>query len=195
MQRSISAVCGASANFCPCPIPAEHVITLREGNTPLYEIPHSSRYNRCIASVRQTSRHEPYGLVQRCGHDGGRHLRAPGRIPLGGLRLNRQYIGVNGGLCRAGRHAQPGSCARRKNFLEQTLAGSRLRRAHLPAAHRLRRLPTPAAGTRSPRARLPTEFHQSVSVGRPENSRARIDGATRLATARPHHRPRREPRQ
>ena len=134
---------------------------------------HSTNFRNAPASRRaaplcQASGNESHRLVQGRWHDRRRNLRPPGWIPLGGLRFHRQHFGVHGRLCRARRHAQPGARARRKNFLEQTFSGPRLRRAHLPAPHRFRWLPPPAAGIGAARPGLPVEFDQSrfASKGR-----------------------------
>src|SRR5260370_17428440 len=79
--------------------------------------------------------------------------------------------------------------------MEQAFPSSRLRGSDLPAAHGFRRLPSPASGTCSPRPGLPAELDQSISPRRPEDSRLRTAGATRLAAARPHHRALRESRE
>ncbi len=51
-------------------------ITLREGNTPLYELPRCARIAGIQQALRQASGYESDRLVQRYGHDGGRFFRA-----------------------------------------------------------------------------------------------------------------------
>ena len=192
-RPSISAECGVSASCFPARRSDQAVITLREGNTPLYELPQCARITGVPRLFAKHQGMNPTGSFKDAGMTVAATFARLRRIPLGRLRFHRQHFGVDGRLRRSRRHAQPGAGSRRQDFLEQTFAGARLRRGHLPVAHRLRRLPAPAAGTGSARARLPAEFDQSFSSRRPENAGARTAGATRLAAARPHHCSRRQP--
>ena len=84
----------------------QQAITLREGNTPLYELPRCSRITGVPQSVREASGDESDGLVQRCRHDGRRDICAARRIPLGRVRLDREYFGLDGRLRCPWRYAR-----------------------------------------------------------------------------------------
>ena len=62
--------------------------------------------SRAVAS--QAPRDEPDRVVQRHGHDGRDFLRPPKQIPLGSLRVDGEHVGLDGGVCGAGRDAQRG---------------------------------------------------------------------------------------
>ena len=88
-----------------------------------------------LISVRETSGHEPNRIIQRRRHDRGCILRPPIGSALGCMRVHRKYLGVHGGVRSPWWHAQSCAGSRRQDFLEQALAGPRLRSAHLPVAN------------------------------------------------------------
>ena len=159
----------------------EKAVTLREGNTPLYRLLQSGRGTGAGAALRQTSGHEPNRLVQRHGYDGCTFAGPRAGLPMGGLCFDRQYLGLDGGLRLPRPHEQPGFAARGQDFLVQAVPGTRLRRGHLPAEHRLRWLRTGADGSGAACAGLFAQLRQSLPAGRSKDRRPRDSRGVRLA--------------
>ena len=83
----------------------EQAVTLREGNTPVYELKQCARITGVPRLFAKHQGMNPTGSFKDTRYDCGGHFRAPRRISLGRMRLDRQYIRVDGGLRRPRRHA------------------------------------------------------------------------------------------
>ncbi len=106
-------------------------------------------------------------------------------IRVGGVRVDGQHVGLDGGLRGARRTAQPGADSRGKDCVGQAVAGDGLRRADLPGEGGLRWLPARAHRDREAGADLPAEFRESVPAGRAKDAGVRDCGGVRLECARP----------
>ena len=147
------------------------------------------------SALRQAPGHESDRLIQRHGHDGGAERGARAGIQVGGLRIDRQHIGGDGGLRGAGGTAQPGADSRRQDRVGKAFAGDGLWRGHLPAEDRFRRLRAGADADRARGADLSAQLGQSLPAGRPEDARLRDCRVFRLDGAGPPDRAGREPGQ
>ena len=80
---------------------------------------------RSSAALRQASRHESHRLFQGHRYDVGCVLCPRGRLPLGGVRVDRQHFRLHGGLRGSRWNAQPGADSARPDHLGKTFAGAR----------------------------------------------------------------------
>ncbi len=147
------------------------------------------------SALCQAPGHESDGLVQRHGHDRGAERGARAGIRVGGVRVDGEHFGVDGGLCGARRAAQPGADSRRQDCVGQAVAGDGLRRGDLPGEGRLRWLPARADGDREASADLSAEFGESLPAGGAEDAGLRDCRGLRLECARPPDCSRRQPGQ
>ena len=107
----------------------DNVVTLREGNTPLYEMPRCAEIAGRRLAAGQAPGHESHRLVQGHRHDRGDVGRRRARLQVGRLRVHRQYFGRHGGLCGARGAALHRVYSRGQDCLGQALAVDGLRRA------------------------------------------------------------------
>ena len=140
ISRSIPAECGAFAKSCPN-------LTIGPTRSPCGKA--TRRSTTCRAAHRSAgvdrlrAKHQgmnPTGSFKDTGMTVAISFARQNEFQVGGLRFDRKHLSVDGRLRRARRHAQPGGDSRRQDCLGQAFAVARLRRPHLPAAHRLRRL-------------------------------------------------------
>ena len=80
-----------------------HVVTLREGNTPLLDAPLAAKYGGLDRITFKHQGFNPDGIVQGQRHDlRGVAGAAPGDAARG-VRFHRQHVGVDGGVRGGGR--------------------------------------------------------------------------------------------
>ena len=91
------------------PIPEEHAITLREGNTPLYEMPRCAKIAGVDTLQAKHQGMNPTASFKDTGMTFAASSGTSAGISLGRVRLHRQHLGVDGRLRRPRQHAQPGA--------------------------------------------------------------------------------------
>src|SRR6185437_2495784 len=96
-------------------IAAEQIITIREGNTPVYELVHCAK-SAGIKQLYAKHQYEPHRLVQRHRHDGSRVLCEASWLSLGCVCIDREYLGIHGSVRGTRRPSQPGAHPRRQDF-------------------------------------------------------------------------------
>src|SRR5579859_6913493 len=115
----------------------QQAITLREGNTPLYELPQCARITGVPRMLAKHQGMNPSGSFKDTGMTVAATFARRAGFRWVACASTGKHFGLHGGLRSTRRNAQPGAGSRRQDFLEQALAGPRLWRGHLPVAHRL----------------------------------------------------------
>ena len=139
---------------------------------------HRVRRPRRRAIVDQARGPESHWLLQGPGHDRGDIAGALPRRPRGGLRVDRQHLGVARRVRRAGGTRLGGSRSRGEDLGRQAGSDARLRRAADRSRRYLRRLPAASRrGSRFARS-LRRQLGQPVPARRTEDDRLRIARST-----------------
>ena len=173
----------------------ENVVTLREGNTPLYELPRCAEaagVDWLLAKhqgMNPTGSFKDTGMTAALSVAAERGFKWVACASTGNTSAAMAAYAARAGLRSHRLHP------RRQDRLGQALAVDGLRRPHHPAQDRLRRLRPPPHRTRPPLPHLPPQLRQPLSPRRPEDPRLRDRRAAGLAGSRAHRRPRRQSRQ
>ena len=77
------------------------IVSLAEGNTPLYDAPRSAAYCGLSALRLKHQGCNPTGSFKDTGHDHRDHSGAHSRRARCGVCQHREYLGQSGGLCGA----------------------------------------------------------------------------------------------
>ena len=172
-----------------------HVVTLREGNTPLLDAPRAAEYGGLSHIRFKHQGFNPTGSFK----DNGMTCGVAQAVRLGMQRVACVSTGNTSAsmaayASAAGLRADHLHSAR-QYLLRQAGAGARIRRAHVPGGGQLRSDPGAGARAGRPAGHLPAEFHQPFPHRRPENHHRRNDGPARLESARLDRAARRQSRQ
>ena len=107
----------------PLPETPAEVITLREGNTPLYDLPLCSRITGVDRLYAKHQGMNPTGSFKDTGMTVAATFAASGEMRMGRVRIHRQYVGFDGRV-RCPRRAFVVSCS----FLKEKFPGANFRR-------------------------------------------------------------------
>ena len=116
-------------------IDARHVVTMREGNTPVYELPACCPQRGVDHILAKHQGMNPSGSFKDTGMTVAISAARQEKFQLGGVRIHGKHVGLDGGVRRSRWNSQPGVDSGRLHRLGQAFAVARLWRAHLPAPH------------------------------------------------------------
>ena len=117
MRRSIRAACGDIASCFRFSTTCAHVVTLREGNTPLLDGPIAAQYGGLDSITFKHQGFNPTGIVQGQRDDLRRVAGAPAGDDARGLRVDRQHVRVHGSVRGGGGPGSADLSAARKYFV------------------------------------------------------------------------------
>ena len=161
-----------------------HVVTLREGNTPLLPGPKAAAYGGLDRAGLQAPGLQPTGSFKdngmTCGASQAMRLgmKRVACVSTGNTSASMAAYASAAGL--AAHHLHPA----RQHIVRQARAGARVRRADIPGRSQLRSDSEAGPGAFRAAGNLPAELDQSVPHRRPEVDRDRNDGPARLESAR-----------
>ena len=87
----------------------QHIVSLREGNTPLYQLARTAESTGVGAAVCQAPGDESTGSFKDAGMTAALSVAYERGFHVGGLRLDGEYFGGDGGVCGAGGDAESGA--------------------------------------------------------------------------------------
>ena len=171
------------------------VLTHPEGNTLALPPGRDRALGRPRRPRPQARGREPHRLLQGPRHDGGGDAGGARGRHGGGLRLDREHLGLDGRLRGAG--GAPGARVRPRGEGGggQARPGPRLRRAHPAREGRLRRLPAPRARGLARRSASPSSTRSTPGAWRARRRSSGSCCSSAAGSPRLDRRPRRQPRQ